>query len=73
VIPLSRFHCSYNTYLSKTPKNRDDIDNSLKVEAERGSRQAQPYLPTFYTSEDNLEQLEATRRAARFERKIKNV
>ena len=46
-------------------KKIEDEQNGEQVEAERGSRQAQAYLPTFYTSEDNLSQLEASRRAAR--------
>jgi hypothetical protein len=46
-------------------KRIEDEQNGGQEEAERGSRQAQAYLPTFFTSEDNLSQLEATRRAAR--------
>ena len=51
-------------------KKIEDEQLGGQIEAERGSRQAQPqtqqgYLPTFFTSQDNLSQLEATRRAAR--------
>ena len=53
-------------------KKIEDEQLGGQIEAERGSRQAaqaqtpQGYLPTFFTSQDNLSQLEATRRAARY-------
>jgi hypothetical protein len=57
--------CCYFSGKYAWSKRIEDEQTGGQVEAERGSRQAQAYLPTYFTSEDNLEQLEATRREAR--------
>lgn len=48
-------------------KLEDELSNSGQAEAERGAREAAPYVPTFFTSQTNLEALESTRREARYE------
>lgn len=46
-------------------KLEDELSNSGLAEAERGAREAAPYVPTFFTSQTNLEALESTRRETR--------
>lgn len=46
-------------------KLEDELSNTGLLEAERGAREAAPYIPTFFTSQTNLDALESTRRETR--------